>query len=203
MLEELNLPHLKALSEKAIVHQSTISKLLQGSNVELRTKMKVQKSIERISLNWLITGEGEKYLEEKRQPGQLLNELLSQNAPVVLLNEILPLLRTIGENTGRLVELQSGHQDGPRYEATELHLTIPDPPDHLSEQRIMQYDRNAGLLLRWARTEKAQAAFPDGVPDHALEEFCEKVSGFYGGGWIDDISGMLKDLIEELNQEKR
>lgn len=84
-----------------------------------------------------------------------------------------------------------------QFESTELNLNIPPPPDELEEEDLKEYDRNAGLLLRWAHTDKAQKTFPNGVEEYALERFCIEAAGFYSGGWIDDVSGLLKDFIEE------
>jgi len=123
----------------------------------------------------------------------------------------LKLLASINNHLARLVGLVEGGL-GPgrflhmtakgdlQYESMELQLDIPPAPDHLNRTQIQQYDRNAGLLLRWSRTEKAKAAFPQGVPVYALEKFCENMVGFYGGGWIDDVTGCLLDLIQQRSK---
>jgi len=84
-----------------------------------------------------------------------------------------------------------------QFESTELNLKIPPPPDEFTGEDLQRYDKNAGLLLRWAHTDKAQKTFPNGIEEYALERFCIEAAGFYSGGWIDDVSGLLKDFIEE------
>ncbi len=158
------------------------------------------------AIKW--SGEGPKYLEEK-EGEKPVAESLEKAVGNALIED--PRLRLIDKNVERLLELveqqnKSGGQadrDDPHYESTELKLDIPDPPPDLPEQDARRYDQNAGLLMRWARTEKARQAFPAGVPRHVLGRFCQEVIGFYHGGWLDDITGLLKEYVEEYREARK
>src|SRR3972149_5559712 len=70
-------------------------------------------------------------------------------------------LKRMEELLERVVDYRAPQKErGVSFESTELRLEIPPPPDDLSKAGFEQYDRNAGLLLRWARTDKAQKSFP-------------------------------------------
>jgi len=122
-LGELNIPNLKQLSEKAAVHQSTLSKLLLGQNVELRTKQKAQNTISPINLEWLITGEGEKYLEEKAEPRGSDYELIKRAVAEVLATD--PRLRLIDKQVEQ-IDKRAEHTDKRVEQLVRFHEGLSD-----------------------------------------------------------------------------
>lgn len=54
--------------------------------------------------------------------------------------------------------------------------------------------RNTEVLQRWAEARPEEVFW---VPIWALERFCRENVSLWEGGRIDDISGLLKDYIEE------
>jgi transcriptional regulator with XRE-family HTH domain len=85
----------------------------------------------------------------------------------------------------------------PCVESTELHLAVPDPPGYLDREEKRRWKRNAEVLQRWADTESAWCCFPRGVPPWAIERYCREAVGFYNGGGLSDVSGVLWDFIQE------
>lgn len=101
-LSEIKLPHLKALAKSSSVHQTTLTNLFLGKDVELRTKQKIQAAIEPIDLSWLLTGEGDKYLEEKAGPEGTDYTALKQAVAEVLATD--PRLRLMDQQLVNLTE---------------------------------------------------------------------------------------------------
>ncbi len=81
------------------------------------------------------------------------------------------------------------------YESTEISLDVPPPPPGLSESERERYQRNSEALERWSNTG---AAFT--VPQSIAGRYCREVVGFYDGGRLDDVSGILRDFIQEESQ---
>ncbi len=81
------------------------------------------------------------------------------------------------------------------YESTEISLAVPPPPPGLSESERERYQRNGEALERWSKTS---AAFS--VPRSVTGRYCREVVGFYDGGRLDDIGGILRDFIQEESQ---
>jgi transcriptional regulator with XRE-family HTH domain len=78
------------------------------------------------------------------------------------------------------------------YEPTDVVLDIPPPPARLSEELRLRYIHNRETLERWSATP---AAFP--VPRDVAGRYCREVVGFYDGGRLDDVGGILRDFIQE------
>jgi hypothetical protein len=81
------------------------------------------------------------------------------------------------------------------YESTEIPLDVPPPPPGLSESERERYQRNREALERWRKTSAAFA-----VPQSVTGRYCREVVGFYDGGRLDDVSGILRDFIQEESQ---
>lgn len=85
------------------------------------------------------------------------------------------------------------HLAGPRA----VRLDLPPPPDDLAEEERGRYEQNLEVLKLWAATAEAFE-----VPGAVAERYCREVVGFYEGGRIDDVGGILRDFIQE-SEEKR
>ncbi|MBW7996125.1 MAG: helix-turn-helix transcriptional regulator [Candidatus Glassbacteria bacterium] len=78
------------------------------------------------------------------------------------------------------------------FESTEVLLSVPPPPPQLSESERDRYLRNREALERWSKTS---VAFD--VPPAVVGRYCREVVGFYDGGRLDDVGGILRDFIQE------
>lgn len=83
-------------------------------------------------------------------------------------------------------------ENGHSYESTEISLDVPPPPPELSESERERYQRNLEALDRWSKTNAAFAP-----PPSVARRYCREVVGFYDGGRLDDIGGILRDFIQE------
>lgn len=81
------------------------------------------------------------------------------------------------------------------FEPTETPIVVPPPPPRLSESERERYDRNREALERWSKTP---ASFE--VPPSVAGRYCREVVGFYDGGRLDDVGGILRDFIQEESQ---
>ena len=80
----------------------------------------------------------------------------------------------------------------PELEVTEVRMNIPELPEGLNEDEAARWERNRGVLERWMNSEAAIWA-----PQWALERFCRDVVEMYGGGRPGEVTGLLKDFMEE------
>lgn len=78
------------------------------------------------------------------------------------------------------------------YQPTELRLEVPPPPEELTGEHRRRYELNREVLERWSRTS---AAFQ--VPPAIARRYCLEVVGFYEGGQVDDVGGLLRDFLQE------
>ena len=92
--------------------------------------------------------------------------------------------------------LQSGQPAAASgFEPTVVRLDIPPAPAELSESERLRYDHNREVLERWSRTQNAFE-----VPPEVAQRYCREVVGYYDGGRVDDVGGILRDFLQE-NQE--
>lgn len=89
----------------------------------------------------------------------------------------------------------------PLFESVELKLVLPDPPGNMNKDELERWENNVETLQRWSETEAARRDYPRGVPGWAVERFCREAVGFYQGGSIKDVSGLLWDYMEEGNKQ--
>lgn len=83
------------------------------------------------------------------------------------------------------------------YESTEISFTVPGPLPGLQGEDLARYENNTQALERWR--EAGCENWPSHLPPPAwvLQKFCGQASGFYSGGSLADIGGLLWDFIEE------
>ena len=136
----------------------------------------------------------ESFEELRRVVRQEVRDLLEAERKV-----ILPLLKRIDRATGG--KRFKKPEEEPYFESTELRLVLPDPPAGLGRDDLKRWTGNAETLKRWGETQAASRDFPHGVPGWAVEKFCRQAVGFYEGGSLKDVSGVLLDFIEEGKRE--
>jgi len=91
---------------------------------------------------------------------------------------------------------QAGRSPGPaRFESTRIRLEIPPAPADLSESERLRYNHNREVLERWSRTQEAFE-----VPPAVAQRYCREVVGYYDGGRVDDVGGILRDFLQENQQ---
>ena len=168
-----------------------------------------------VNRDWLLTGEGEMFkppppeeqisvqqlserLEAEPEIKAVLREALREEMPnenthkliLAYLEELLDRKETTGYGAKDRPQIRRPAQ--PELEVTEVHMLIPEMPPDLSAEDQARWERNARVLERWMNTEAAIWA-----PQWALERFCRDVVEMYGGGRLEEVTGLLKDFMEE------
>ncbi|OGG02745.1 MAG: hypothetical protein A3F83_11530 [Candidatus Glassbacteria bacterium RIFCSPLOWO2_12_FULL_58_11] len=116
------------------------------------------------------------------ESGKLYSFLAVRRALVSLLDEKLePAL-----------QLQAAGSAAAGYESSEVKISVPPAPEVLSENERKRYEHNREVLERWSRTS---GAFE--VPAEVAGRYCREVVGFYDGGRVDDVGGILRDFVNE------
>lgn len=88
------------------------------------------------------------------------------------------------------------------FESTEVSIELPDKPSKLSPDDSHRWDINLSALERYAATERAKKDWPRGViPSGIAARFCREVVGFYEGGRVDDVGGILWDYLTESGSQ--
>ncbi|HUU30116.1 MAG TPA: helix-turn-helix transcriptional regulator [archaeon] len=99
---------------------------------------------------------------------------------------------TLEEHLEQALAQQAAALEAAEFESTEVSIFIPPPPADLSESERKRYEHNREVLERWSRTQGAFQASPS-----AVERYCREVVGFYDGGRVDDVGGILRDFMQE------
>ena len=87
---------------------------------------------------------------------------------------------------------QSAGAGPSRFEPSEIRISVPPTPENLSASERKRYEHNREVLERWSRSS---AAFE--IPSEVAERYCREVVGFYEGGRVDDVGGILRDFLQE------
>ncbi|MEA2063102.1 MAG: helix-turn-helix transcriptional regulator [Gemmatimonadota bacterium] len=85
--------------------------------------------------------------------------------------------------------------EGTEYEDLEVRIDVPPAPEGLTGNDRKRYERNRRVLEHWSRTP---GAFE--VPPEVAGLYCLKVSGFYNGGRLDDVGGLLREFLEGYSE---
>lgn len=78
------------------------------------------------------------------------------------------------------------------FEPSEVRIFVPPAPEGLSASERKRYEHNREVLERWSRTSRAFE-----IPSEVAERYCCEVVGFYDGGRVDDVGGILRDFLQE------
>jgi transcriptional regulator with XRE-family HTH domain len=78
------------------------------------------------------------------------------------------------------------------FEPSEVRIFVPPVPEGLSASERKRYEHNREVLERWSRTS---GAFE--IPSEVAERYCREVVGFYDGGRVNDVGGVLRDFLQE------
>ncbi len=84
---------------------------------------------------------------------------------------------------------------GAEYESSLVCITVPSAPEGLTESERLRYERNRKVLERWSRSSRAFE-----VPPEVAGRYCREVVGFYDGGRVDDVGGILRDFLQESSE---
>ena len=160
----------KELADSLEISQSYIAKLESGEKPPTYSiAAKLQEEFG-IPIKWFVKGEGP-------APWELDKKLQGRES------KVLPFRKAPAPGPGELT-----------YESLEVDPDIPPMPKDLSGEERKRWERNAGTLRRWAISRPREALM---VPTWACGRFCREVVGFYKGGKLEDVTGILKDFIEE------
>ncbi|MBN2290172.1 MAG: helix-turn-helix transcriptional regulator [Candidatus Glassbacteria bacterium] len=77
-----------------------------------------------------------------------------------------------------------------------VSIEVPPAPDGLTESERSRYERNREVLERWSCTSRAFE-----VPSEVAGRYCREVVGFYEGGQVDDVGGVLRDFLQEASEK--
>ncbi len=78
------------------------------------------------------------------------------------------------------------------FEPSEVRIFVPPAPEGLSASERKRYEHNREVLERWSRTSRSFE-----IPSEVAERYCCEVVGFYEGGRVDDVGGILRDFLQE------
>jgi|GEM_PF-3338979 len=81
------------------------------------------------------------------------------------------------------------------YETSLVHIAVPPVPEGLTESERARYERNREVLERWSCTSRAFE-----VPPEVAGRYCREVVGFYDGGRVDDVGGILREFLQETSK---
>jgi transcriptional regulator with XRE-family HTH domain len=102
------------------------------------------------------------------------------------------LNRLLDESLESALRLEESRRAGPVFTSSVVRISIPSAPRDLSEHEQRRYEHNREVLERWSSTI---GAFE--VPPEVAERYCREVVGFYDGGRVDDVGGLLRDFLQE------
>ena len=71
-------------------------------------------------------------------------------------------------------------------------MKVPPPPKGLYASERRRYEHNRDVLKRWSETSAAFA-----VPPKVAARYCREVVGFYEGGAVEDVGGVLRDFMQD------
>lgn len=100
--------------------------------------------------------------------------------------------RLLGSALARELRSEGADSETPEFTGSVVNLVIPPAPNGLSDIERRRYEHNREVLERWSETS---AAFE--VPPEVAGRYCREVVGFYEGGALDDVGGVLRDFIQE------
>ena len=191
------------------------SELEAGKKEPSGSLMLLLSEVHNVNRDWLLTGEGEMWKQEPEaeQPPEiklserlepepdikdLLKEALKEESAgehahkliLAYLEELLDRKETTGYGAKDRPQIRRTAE--PELEVTEVRMNIPELPEGLNEDEAARWERNRGVLERWMNSEAAIWA-----PQWALERFCRDVVEMYGGGRLEEVTGLLKDFMEE------
>ena len=98
----------------------------------------------------------------------------------------------ISERLDEALASQSAKAGSSVFEPSEVRLSVPPAPEGLSASERKRYEHNREVLERWSRSS---GAFE--IPSEVAERYCCEVVGFYDGGRVDDVGGILRDFLQE------
>jgi len=98
----------------------------------------------------------------------------------------------ISERLNEALASQSSRAGSPAFEPSEIPISVPPAPESLSASERKRYEHNREVLERWSQTS---GAFE--IPPEVAERYCCEVVGFYDGGRVDDVGGILRDFLQE------
>jgi len=184
---------IKRLSQKDVARHLGIPQARAGAvargqlrDPELREKLAVllEVPVERL---FLVTDSG-RYKETENEPA-VSGNLYDLNMVRAALNSLLD------ERLERALENMRLEKDGAEFVPDGVILSIPLPSPDLSEPDRKRYLRNREVLERWSLS---RGAFP--VPSEVAGRYCREVVGFYDGGRMEDVGGILRDFMREYER---
>jgi transcriptional regulator with XRE-family HTH domain len=98
----------------------------------------------------------------------------------------------LDERLEQALENVQRKNSGVKFVPDGFILTIPSPPSDVSEPERKRYERNREVLERWSHS---RGAFH--VPPEVAGRYCREVVGFYDGGRMEDVGGILRDFMLE------
>jgi len=98
----------------------------------------------------------------------------------------------IAERLEEALASQSAGAGSSGLEPSEVRISVPPAPRGLTESERKRYDHNREVLERWSQTSRAFE-----IPSEVAERYCREVVGFYDGGRVDDVGGILRDFLQE------
>lgn len=101
----------------------------------------------------------------------------------------------LDERLERALENMRLEKGGAEFVPDGVILNIPLPPPDLSDPERKRYERNREVLERWSLSRGAFS-----VPAEVAGRYCREVVGFYDGGRMEDVGGILRDFMVENDQ---
>ncbi|MCE5270801.1 hypothetical protein LLH00_05905 [bacterium] len=191
---ELNLRSEKALARKAGVHHTTLSNFLYKGTGHVDTRNKIQEAIKPINLEWVLSGEGDKYLDK---PTEIAVESSENRGDEQQLEEIVR--RVIRQEIRYFLE-------------GKVKLADKDHLNNLLDQAIareqelereLELERRRRIpdLDRYRRNKETIQALKENHPEYYIseddeEDFCINHLGFYGGVLSTNVMGEIERLRE-------
>jgi len=179
---------LKDLADLLAIDSQRAGNLVRGTLRDAKLRMRLAEVLKvKPDALFLVseTGAEKRALTRKRLSGT--------TQPLFNLQSVRRALETMIE---RHLQRSLAEQEAPDrsavFKSSEIRLNIPPAPDDLSEMERKRYEHNREVLERWSRT---QAAFE--VSPSVAERYCREVVGFYEGGQVDDVGGILRDFLQE------